>query len=90
MKENITWPRAILWSLGTGLLVAAMFAGVLLGWKWTHPADPFLASLDAGDLVGLLGILWLTTSGIMMYWFTFMLAERREAGRGRPPRQPRV
>lgn len=90
MKEKMTWPRAIGWSLATGLLVAGMFGVVLLGWKWTHPADPFLASLDTGDVVGLLGILWLTTFGTMMYWFTFMLAERREARQARPPRPPRV
>lgn len=89
-SKTITWPRALLWSLGTGLLVAAMFGGVLLGWKWLHPADPFLASLDTADLVGLLGILWLTTFGTMMYWFTFMLADRRAARPGREQRPPRV
>ncbi len=90
MKERITWPRAVLWSLGTGLLVAGMFGGVLLGWKWLHPNDPFLASLGVAEVVGLLGIILLATAGTMFYWFTFMLAERREARRSGEPREPRV
>jgi len=90
---KITWPRAILWSLGTGLLVAGMFGGVLLGWKWLHPDDPFLTSLDARDVVGLLGVVLLATAGTMFYWFTFMLADRRaarRAGRGDGLRKPPV
>lgn len=90
MKERITWPRAVLWSLGTGLLVAGMFGGVLLGWKWLHPDDPFLASLGVAEVVGLLGIILLATAGTMFYWFTFMLAERRETRRSGEPREPRV
>ena len=78
MKE-ITWPRAVLWSLGTGLLLAGMFAAVLVGWKWLNPGDPFIASLGMGEVLGLLGAIFAATFGTMFYWFTFMLADRRAA-----------
>ncbi len=93
MRERITWPRAVLWSLGIGLLLAGIFAGVLLGWKWLNPDDPFLASLGMGEVLGLLGAILGATFGTMFYWFTFMLADRRAARAGRPPQQgggPRV
>lgn len=82
MQEKITWPRALLWSLATGLLLAGMFAGVMLGWKWANPGDPFIASLGIWEVLGLLGAIFAATFGTMLYWFTFMLADRR-AARGR-------
>ncbi len=90
LSKRITWPRAVLWSLGTGVLVAGMFGGVLLGWKWAHPDDPFLASLQRGEVLGLLAIILLATAGTMFYWFTFLLAERRAERRSGEPREPRV
>ena len=82
MPEKMTWPRAVLWSLGTGLIVVGMFGAVLGGWQLLHPADPFLASLSRGEVLGFLGAIFAATFGTLLYWFTFMLADRR-AARGR-------
>ena len=92
MRDNITWPRALLWSAAAGALVAAMFAGVLIGWKSFHPDDPFLASLGRWEVGGFLGAIFAATFGTFFYWFTFLLADRRaaraarrEEGGGKPP-----
>jgi hypothetical protein len=79
MQEKITWPRALLWSLATGLLLAGMFVAVLVGWKWLNPGDPFIASLGIWEVLGFLGAIFAATFGTMFYWFTFMLADRRAA-----------
>jgi hypothetical protein len=70
-----------------------MFGGVLLGWKWLNPGDPFLASLGTWEVLGLLGAILGATFGTMFYWFTFMLADRRAARAaqpGEPGGKPRV
>lgn len=87
VRENITWPRAVLWSAAVGLGLAAMFAGVLLGWTWLNPDDPFLASLGLRGVGLMLAAIFAATFGTMFYWFTFMLADRRAArrGQGQPP-----
>ena len=79
MQEKITWPRALLWSLATGLLLAGMFVAVLVGWKWLNPGDPFIASLGIWEVLGFLGAIFAATFGTMFYWFTFLLADRRAA-----------
>ena len=92
-RESITWPRAVLWSVGTGLVVAGMFGAVLGGWQLLHPADPFLASLSLGEVLGLLAAIFAATFGTCFYWFTFMLADRRasrSAERDQGVRKPPV
>ncbi len=72
-KEKMTYLKAFLYSTGSGLAVAGMFAAVLFGFRAVQPDDQFISYLMGIRAAVLLFLMFFLTTAMVGYFLAMQV-----------------